>query len=265
MRTSTASAVDIGTHTMRRVRHDSPQQDGGAAHRPYNRTVRLPPADRPSSAGPTELQCGESERFRQTHSKSVDLQGANDSLPLEMWNTVVSKNIPQPKLRSGSSVVGGASHEQPFTNMTSRSYTGTLSKMVSESRGGVPAQSRGGMPDIPRSQTLAPLKKQGLATVDEEASPAPSFHMDNLAQARPAATSVPSRADALLLLQAMEEMEASICENLGGHSPDELAMDAAKKANAERVMEILEPKIFSVDCILNELVKVDMHTSRLFL
>ena len=111
------------------------------------------------------------------------------------------------------------------------------------------------MPDIPRSQTLAPLKKQGLPTVNEEEGS--TFRIEDLPHSaqRPAATAVPSRADALLLLQTLQEMEASIRQSLGGHRPEELAMEAAQDADANRVMEILEPKIYSVDVVMSELVK----------
>jgi len=230
--------------------------DGGAAHRPGSqastRGVRLPPAGRPSSAGPAETQ-SESELFRQTHSKSAD-----GSLPADLWNTVVAKNTPQQhpwrdgdggERRSGSAGSGG----QPFANTLSRSYSNTLGKLTSPS----PVNSDGGgMPDIPRSQTLAPLKKkQGLPTVNEEEGS--TFRIEDLSHSvqRPATTAVPSRADALLLLQTLQEMEASIRESLGGRHPEELAMDAAQDADANRVMEILEPKIYSVDVIMSELVK----------
>ena len=232
--------------------------DGGAAHRPATqgstRGVRLPPASRRpgSTAGPAESPNDSMDLFRQTHSKSAD-----GSLPTDLWNMVVAKNTPQPQpwrdgdgslRRSGSA----GSSEQPFTHTLSRSYSSTLGKLTSPS----PVNGfGGGMPDIPRSQTLAPLKKPGLPTVNEEEGS--TFRIEDLPHSaqRPKATSVPSRADALLLLQTLQEMEASIQESLGGHQPEVLAMEAAQDADANRVMEILEPKIYSVDVVMSELVK----------
>ena len=192
---------------------------------------------------------------RQRGSRSADLPG-DCSLPREMWNTVVAKNTPQPNPR----LVGEddpahttAAREQPFTAILSRSYSHALEKLVHPSPVG--SGGNGHMPDIQRSQTLAPLKRPSpMPTVDEEGESA--FRMEHVGQtARAATAAVPSRADAVLLLQALQEMEASICSSLGGAHPDEIAMDAAKNADANLVMEVLEPKIYSVDVILNELVK----------
>jgi hypothetical protein len=110
-------------------------------------------------------------------------------------------------------------------------------------------------PEIARSQSS--LKKHvHLATVKEEGDyeKGEIFRMDNLQQST-RKEAVPSRADAIQLMHTLQEMEASICDSLGGHHPDELAMEAARNADAQLVMEILEPKIYSVDVILNELVK----------
>ena len=63
------------------------------------------------------------------------------------------------------------------------------------------------------------------------------------------------RSDVHLLSQALADMEASLRDNMDGHNPDDVAMGAAREADVHRVMEILEPKIYSVDVILNELVK----------
>jgi arsenate reductase-like glutaredoxin family protein len=227
--------------------------DGGAAHRPGSqlskRGVRLPPAGRSQSAA----GAGSAEELhliadRPRHgSRSADLPGGDSSLPLDMWNTVVAKNTPQPNPRLDDDMPAGTtqSSEQPFNTILSRSYSSTLDKLVRPSGTG-----SGRMPDIPRSQTLAPLKKPALPTVDEEGE---QFRMENMV--RGAAAAVPSRGDAILLMQALEEMQTSIRDSLGGAHPDEIAMDAAKNGDANLVMEVLEPKIYSVDVILNELVK----------
>mmetsp|Transcript_34329 Transcript_34329/g.107623 ORF Transcript_34329/g.107623 Transcript_34329/m.107623 type:complete len:818 (-) Transcript_34329:283-2736(-) len=200
--------------------------------------IRLPPAIRPASTPIKPQQDGEA--FRRMHSKSAEpsyLEGNKVRWQDEQYVST-DASIPLDFLQ----------------DFNPKDPSKPLSQLTSSGRS-VKVQNRGQMQAILERIAHKGSGKRLSSSQTFPSIAASESSIDDMLSRLSTQSGVPTREDAIALSHSLSKMEETIRENLNGQDAEQLAKTSASEADADRVMSLLEPKIYAVDVVMIELVR----------